>query len=286
MPPPARIGLILAGALLAAAGVPGPRLGAEPPLAEHRIALVVPSPAGPAILEVAALGPAGRVHPAELAAAIAAAHPGAIPLSAPGASAAYVLDRVRWRNPVVPWWYAPQGSTPSLDGADAMAQVLAGAEAWRFAGGTTVRFDYRGETATPTGCRGDPAHHPYTRDDLNVVGWGTVPGGYLAYACWWRSPSLVEGTPYFELLEFDIVIDPAYPYTSQLLRRLAMHEFGHALGLAHSDACPGAVMCAGEQGLLHDAPQPDDIAGLVALYGRAPPPPLERRAILPLVSRD
>ncbi len=286
MPPAPRLLLVVAGALLAAAFAAPPPLAAEPPLVATHIAIAIPAPAGPAILEVAALGPAGRVNPAALEAALLAAHPGATPLAPPGASAAYVLDRVRWRDPVIPWWYAPAGAPPTLDPAEARVRIRAGADAWQSAGGTPVRFDDRGDTATPTGCRGDPAEHPYARDGQNVVGWGNIPGGYIAYACWWRGPSLLEGTPYFELLEFDIVIDASHSLTPQLLQRLAMHEFGHALGLAHSDTCPGAVMCAGDQGLQYDTPQPDDIAGLVALYGRATPPALQWRALLPLVSRD
>jgi hypothetical protein len=45
-------------------------------------------------------------------------------------------------------------------------------------------------------------------------------------------------------------------------------------------------MCAGAGALVFTEPQPDDLAGLVALYGRAAPGTLPARARLPLLARD
>lgn len=59
-------------------------------------------------------------------------------------------------------------------------------------------------------------------------------------------------------------LDLAFPDIPKLFTGLILHEIGHTLGLAHSDVA-GSVMFEGV-GLL-DTLQPDDIAGIQAIYG-------------------
>ena len=128
-----------------------------------------------------------------------------------------------------------------------------------------------------------------------MVGWGHIVGGFLGYSCHWRSASLVPATPYFAMQEFDIVLEPAFAYSASTLRALTMHEFGHSLGLDHTEGplCPGQAMCPGNDALTFIEPRQDDINGVVALYGGAPTPtptvppgPRPFRAYGPGVARD
>ena len=61
------------------------------------------------------------------------------------------------------------------------------------------------------------------------------------------------------------------------LLQVAAHEFGHALGLRHSDI-QGALMYPFYQGYVEDYTLPyDDIAGIQAIYGGRPDEPTTRR---------
>jgi hypothetical protein len=210
---------------------------------------------------------------AEGKAAMLARFPGAFEVPAGGASAQFRIFGVRWPNASTSWSYNGEGATSSLSADAALAAVRAGANGWTGAGGAAWHFDYLGPTSVQTGCNGVPTALP--ADGLNVVGWGHIAGGFLGYSCWWRSGSFVPGTPYFAATEFDIVFEPAYAYAATTLQALAMHEFGHALGLDHAEKalCPGAAMCDGDQALIYSTPQKDDIFGIQAIYGPSAPPP-------------
>ena len=92
---------------------------------------------------------------------------------------------------------------------------------------------YRGTTSRAPnigsggGCRG--------RDGYNVVGFGTLPSGYLGLTCWWTYNG--------RIVEADIKLNKAYYHwyikrPSGCTRKwsveaAATHEFGHAFGMAH-----------------------------------------------------
>jgi hypothetical protein len=230
-------------------------------------------------------------------AAMLARFPGAVDLTA-GVSAAFKLfdTPVRWPQPHAGWVYNATGSTTAMPAAAALDAISAGAAGWDNAGGSGFHFDYLGETTTATGCNGNPS--AYSKDGQNVVGWGHIIGGHLGFSCHWRGTSLVDATPYFEIQEIDIIFEPLFAYSAQSLQALALHEFGHALGLDHTEAslCPGRAMCGGVDAMLFNQPQADDIAGVIALYGTSPSPtatpptipPGERpyHAVAPAISRD
>jgi hypothetical protein len=181
-----------------------------------------------------------------------------------------------------------------MPATEALEAIQLGAAGWDNAGASGFHFDYLGTTTTATGCNGNVAE--YAKDGKNVVGWGHIVGGHLGFSCHWRGPTLVNGTPYFAIQEIDIIFEPLWAYSAQQLQALALHEFGHALGLDHTEpaACPGKAMCSGGDADDFVEPQQDDIFGVIALYGVAPvpsptvPPLSERpyRAIAPAVAKD
>jgi hypothetical protein len=111
-------------------------------------------------------------------------------------------------------------------------------------------------------------------DGYNVVGWGTLPVGYLAITCVYYSAGKVQNS--------DVLINTRYPWFTTRpancrgtydLQSVITHEQGHTFGLGHVD--PGLhgtqtmsaslVACDTTKRLLGLG----DYRGLVRIYGTA-----------------
>lgn len=146
---------------------------------------------------------------------------------------------------VVEWYYNAEGAPPALE-AQAEAIIQAAAMSWSSA--CAVRFVYRGRTT----------RRAMLWDGQNVVGWSRqVAAGSAETAAYYGASGVLE--------DADVALNPSLDAAS--LYTLMAHEWGHALGLTHSDVA-GALMSGppltSYTGL--SAPVDDDVQQCHALY--------------------
>jgi len=192
---------------------------------------------------------------------MSARFPGAAEMPRDSVSAQYVTGGFKWVDGSAIWAYNAEAEPAVVAGA-AHQSIQAAASTW---GQQGVAFSFAGGGASGNGtgaCGGGT-------DGSNTVGWAPQSGSVLAVTCSWYS---TVGSPYKSAVEFDMQLDPDWNWTTggpaQVdLQSVALHEFGHALGLNHS-ADGSAVMYASyPSGAQKRQPTPDDIQGLNAIYG-------------------
>ena len=178
--------------------------------------------------------------------------------------AAYTAYGLSWAQRPVPYVI----NTANLDLPDAAVEssVRAGADAWAAQSNASFGFSYAGRsTQTTTGY-----------DGVNLVIFRNAPSGSaIATAYYWSSGA--------RLIDADIVFwDGAFRFFAGTsgctggfyVEDIAAHEFGHALGLGHSDVA-GATMYPSVSSC-DQSPRTlsaDDIAGVLFIYPRASTPP-------------
>jgi hypothetical protein len=179
---------------------------------------------------------------------------------------AYTFTGTSWAAPAVGFRVNPnfvdsQAGSPS----DQIVAIRAAADEWTFTGGANIQLLFQGTTSMAS----------VGADGVNSVFYSNADGnGPIAVTFWWTSGG---STTDFDIIYYDragtndFVWSIAPTFTQFDIQAVATHEFGHALGLGHSQVIgstmfpsvtPGAVSARS----LHT----DDIQGIQALYGPAP----------------
>jgi len=136
----------------------------------------------------------------------------------------------RWQG-TLHWRYNHANAPAQYNNAkDAViAGLIAESQKWTSVCGVQIAYD--GETsAAPQTLTGGP-------DGVSVIGWGYPDMGISGATYVWYQGSGNTMT----LVETDMFLDPRYVTTPTQFTQTVSHEWGHALGLAHSNI-EGALM--------------------------------------------
>ena len=172
----------------------------------------------------------------------------------------------RWVAPVR-WKYNHANAPPAFESAKAaiIARLQASFNKWTSQCGATYQYD--GETTTSPNTLVRDASNGDQPDGISVVGWNSLEPAFGAWTYVWYAMSGTQRV----LVDADIVLSDTSVKTLDTLDRLMTHEWGHALGLAHSNL-ENTVM-AGPPRTSYSplvTPQADDIRGCRCLYGLPP----------------
>jgi len=175
---------------------------------------------------------------------------------------AYSLNGPSWAGAQMS--YLVNSANLDLAGLPADTAVRAGADVWLQQSGV-FRFNYAGSSSQTTN----------TYDGVNLVLFRNASSGSaIATTYWWTSGSrIVDADVVFWDAAFTFFAGSSGCSGGFYIEDIAVHEFGHALGLGHSSSSdatmyPSVSSCNTRNRTL-DA---DDIAGARALYPLPPPP--------------
>ena len=163
----------------------------------------------------------------------------------------------KWRVPLH-WSYNHAGAPAQFSDAKGavIQEIIADSAKWTAVCG--IQMVYDGETeAVPQTLTGGP-------DGISVVGWQQPDMGISGADYVWYQ----YGSNGMTLVESDMMLDPRYVTTFDQMTRTVSHEWGHAIGLGHSNV-EGALMSGPPDSMYTNgtALTADDIHGCRCLYG-------------------
>lgn len=208
-------------------------------------------------------------YPAQAGAAranILARFPAATVLPEGSITVESVLSGFWWPAHTTTWHYNAASKPAGL--FNEAATITASANAWNGVGGAAWSFTTGAPNSANTSACGSTSSG---LDGVNTVGWAPQSGSILAVTCSWYQQSTGNLAV---AVESDMQIDPDWNWTMTTssvgidLQSVITHEFGHMLGLGHTNVCPGSVMCPTyAAGTLMRIPQLDDANGVISIYG-------------------
>lgn len=158
-----------------------------------------------------------------------------------------------WANFPITYSINPSGAP-----AGAVQAIREAMASWENVPDTGVDMIYTGTTSSPAP----------VGDHDNVVAWITPDNPadtYLAQTTWWMLPGDV-------IVAFDIVFNREYTFSvgaasnAYDIESVALHEFGHALGLGHANAASEIMFPSIYSNTTARVLGAGDIAGVQALY--------------------
>lgn len=186
---------------------------------------------------------------------------------------AYSLLGYKWAQSPVPYYINP--ANMDLPTAAIEPAIRAGADAWRLQSGASFSFAFAGySTQTTT-----------TNDSINLIVFRNASSGSAIATTytWFSGTRLIDADMVFWDAGFQFFTGTSGCSNGFYIEDVATHEFGHALGLGHSDVTgatmyPSISYCSQESRTLAG----DDIAAVLSLYpptATPPTPPTQLRIL-------
>lgn len=161
---------------------------------------------------------------------------------------------LRWPNKTYAWRYNPQHKPDWLSEDEALSVVREAATGWEACG---VSLPYAGLTDKPPGAI----------DGENVVGWREDGKNFSAWTTWaaHRDGRAIEADVTLYANVFDLYRRQGIDARLELHKSL-VHEFGHIVGLSHSDRPEDAMSVKVRTRPEWKQPSDNDIARCRALF--------------------